>query len=320
MAIDASFKNLFRELVSTFGWKLRGSIKVGKLPFEIDVVAEFSAQRNFKYLHPFYVILQHSHAERLIIEFKSHRDRLKFSDLPKLIAYRYLFFYKFDPPISMRTAEVFLTTTYPRNFLNDVKYEILDTGIFTITFDNRLLYLISINRLEATTRNLGLLIFSNSSRKIKAVFDLMEKIEFPFEETFLSVMTHYSYDILKPIAEQKGFDMTTILEKNYRLIAEDLGKDKAFQILTKLIGKKEAFKIMANQVGEKEAFKIMANQVGEKEAFKIMANQVGEKEAFKIMTEQIGIDKAWDTLIEISDKNTIRQIYNRLSKKVQNEN
>ena len=122
VTIDASFKTLFGDLVSKFGWNFKDSLKVGTLPLEIDAVVEFSENGHFEYLRPFLIVIQDSRANRIIIEFKSHKDRLKLSDVPKLLAYRYLFLHQFDPSVSTRTAEMFLTIFYQSWYIITMRF------------------------------------------------------------------------------------------------------------------------------------------------------------------------------------------------------
>ncbi len=221
MAHDASFKDIFGSIAREKNFSVSSSVKVGKLPLEIDMVVEKQKETDFSVLQPLMTIFEKSGSSRLIIEFKSKADSLSLFHVRKLIAYRQLYLMTEDLWEAKGTSVLIFIVSKPRKLLRKLNAISLDMGIYQFTFDQSLIFMIVANEIRITLENLGFAIFTNSVQKSRQLVDLL--LQIPYEERFLSFFMVVNYRTAVKVLKEKDMNSGSIIMKNIRLAIEDLG-------------------------------------------------------------------------------------------------
>lgn len=161
MAKDANFKEYLGKLLVDTGVKAVNSLKVGELPLEIDIFLTVDEGTDLSYFRPLQTVIDHCGSSRLIIEYKSHNDLLNPKHLYKVLGYRALYlsrnYGKVDPS---EVSIVVITTQKPRKILSTFSHTKFSNGIYLLRFEFPI-YVISINHLQMSKENYGLLFFSS---------------------------------------------------------------------------------------------------------------------------------------------------------------
>ncbi|RMG39775.1 MAG: hypothetical protein D6732_03850, partial [Methanobacteriota archaeon] len=221
MTYDASFKDIFGSIVREKNLLVFSSVKVGKLPLEIDMVLERRSNTDFSLVLPLKRIFEESEANRLIVEFKSKAEGLSISHVRRLIAYRQLYLMTEDQWDAKGTSHLIFMVSTPRKLLKRLDAQTLSQGIYRFVFDRNDMFMIVANDLPISRETLGLAIFTNSIRKSRELIDLL--LQNPAEERFLSFFMVVNYGTTIKVLKEKGMSSGSIIMKNIRMAINDLG-------------------------------------------------------------------------------------------------